>query len=463
MIWPAFEKVQDQLVEMEGLQKQAEEAQKTRSETPEVKAAAEKVERAKAGEVGAQADLATARTLERQLALALDEAQPNRRLTRFIETRARSADYRGQLGLVSLVRKDFEALSKLFADAEALATKLQTLRQANDPVQNRLADETEKLSRSLDRIVLFVDDLDRCQPERVVDVLQAVHLLLAFPLFAVVVGVDQRCLRQSLKMQFQGLLTPEQGIDPNAPKASRSEQDERPATPLDYLEKIFHIPFHLPPMEEKGFGNLIEKLTEPSATPTECKSSTNLEAVSADAMLDDDIKSKDEKQPVDGEAVTDEAMLPEEEQTQPPPKPHATQTIGSVPLHRWERDALKDYHALIRTPRGATRLLNTYRLVRAGVPKDEWDAFRGDEKQSGEFRVAMLLLAAAAGHPALANDWFDELRGADQSERPTTTEAEPSEAQRARQAFMDRFQKTQEQVTTFNLAAWLSRIERFTF
>jgi hypothetical protein len=233
---------------------------------------------------------------------------------------------------------------------------------------------------------------------------------------------------------------------------------------LDYLEKIFHIPFHLPPMEEKGFGNLIEKLTDPSATPAEGKSSTNLKAESADAMLVEDINSKDEKQPVDGEAVTDEAkLLPVEERKQPPPEPHAPQTIGSVPLHRWERDALKDYHALIRTPRGATRLLNTYRLVRAGVPKDEWDAFRGDEKQSGEFRVAMLLLAAAAGHPALANDWFEELRGADQSETPISAEAEPSEARRARQAFMDRFHETRGQVPTLNLGAWLSRIERFTF
>lgn len=459
-IWPVFEKVQGQLAEMEDLQKQAEKAQQARSETPEVKAAAEKVERAKAAEVGAQADLAAARALERQLALALDEAQPNKRLTRFIEARARSADYRGQLGLVSLVRKDFEALSELFANAEALAKKLKTLRQADDPAQNRLANETEKLSRSLDRIVLFVDDLDRCQPERVVDVLQAVHLLLAFPLFAVVVGVDQRCLRQSLKMQFKGLLTPERDADPNAPKASRSEQDERPATPLDYLEKIFHIPFHLPPMEEKGFSNLIEKLTEPPTTPAEGKSSTNLEVDSADAALVEDIKSKDEKQPIDGEADTDAAKpFPVEEQTQPPPEPHIPQTIGSVPLHRWERDALKDYHALIRTPRGATRLLNTYRLVRAGVPKDDWDAFRGDEKQSGEFRVAMLLLAAAAGHPASARNWFDELRGA----TPTATKATPSEAQRARQAFMDSFHETQGQVATLNLAAWLRCIERFTF
>jgi len=41
-----------------------------------------------------------------------------------------------------------------------------------------------------------------------------------------------------------------------------------PATPLDYLEKIFHIPFHLPTMDERGFQTLIDKLTEPAQHDT---------------------------------------------------------------------------------------------------------------------------------------------------------------------------------------------------
>jgi hypothetical protein len=45
---------------------------------------------------------------------------------------------------------------------------------------------------ALSRIILHVDDLDRCPPHVVVDVLQAVHLLLCFPLFTVIVAVDVR-------------------------------------------------------------------------------------------------------------------------------------------------------------------------------------------------------------------------------------------------------------------------------
>ena len=53
--------------------------------------------------------------------------------------------------------------------------------------------------------------------------LQAVHLLLAFKLFVVVVGVDSRWLERSLREHYPNLLV----------------------EPEHYLEKIFQIPFML--------------------------------------------------------------------------------------------------------------------------------------------------------------------------------------------------------------------------
>ena len=88
------------------------------------------------------------------------------------------------------------------------------------------------------------------------------HLLLAYPLFAVVVGVDQRCLKQSLRIRFQGLLTPMEKHEVSEPSVL-VDRDEPTATPLDYLEKIFHIPFHLPPMTPDGFADLVKDLTKP--------------------------------------------------------------------------------------------------------------------------------------------------------------------------------------------------------
>jgi hypothetical protein len=52
------------------------------------------------------------------------------------------------------------------------------------PAGNRSAlDAAGDALPAIDRIVLYVDDLDRCPPPRVVEVLEAVHLLLAGRLF----------------------------------------------------------------------------------------------------------------------------------------------------------------------------------------------------------------------------------------------------------------------------------------
>jgi hypothetical protein len=74
----------------------------------------------------------------------------------FVEERYASADYRQHLGIVALVQKDFEALSRLLS-------------------------ESTPGTPDIDRIVLYVDDLDRCRPRQVMEVLQALNLLLAFP------------------------------------------------------------------------------------------------------------------------------------------------------------------------------------------------------------------------------------------------------------------------------------------
>jgi KAP family P-loop domain len=79
----------------------------------------------------------------------------------------------------------------------------------------------------IERVVVLVDDLDRCLPPAVVQTLEAIKLFLAVPKMAFVVAADDSMVRDAIAVQL--------------PQSSRSD---RIATA--YLEKIVQIPVSLP-------------------------------------------------------------------------------------------------------------------------------------------------------------------------------------------------------------------------
>jgi hypothetical protein len=184
---------------------------------------------------------------------AIDPRNLGTKLKRFLEERARSRGYEEHLGLVTLVRRDFENLSNLMRKhwAQRLAQTPQAVIEADDTVGAK-----KERVPFIERIVLYIDDLDRCPPQKVVEVLQAVHLLLGFPLFVVVVAVDVRWVRESLLKHYPDLLcNAALPTDPIhlSPASVRAQAD-------DYLEKIFQIPFRIPALNGDCAKKLIDGL-----------------------------------------------------------------------------------------------------------------------------------------------------------------------------------------------------------
>ena len=173
-------------------------------------------------------------TVKRETAeTALSEIRDGSLVRRYLDERLRTAAYHERVGLISLVREDLERLTDVLD-----------------------SDSTEFIDAKLERIVLYIDDLDRCPPSRVVEVLQAIHLLLAFPLFVVVVAVDPRWLLTSLKLHYRELLRADRDGD--------ATLHEYEITPANYLEKIFQIPLRLRPMSEDGYRRLVSGLAAPA-------------------------------------------------------------------------------------------------------------------------------------------------------------------------------------------------------
>ncbi len=216
----ATRKVHDQLAELIAT---AQDAQKHKEQAVAATRGEIEVEQTKAAQVGAhRVDLD-------EMATRLDARTA---YGDFLSGRHTAEDYRKRLGVVSTVSEDLRALSGLVAEYN-------------------LSPEGLGPEGPPNRIVLYIDDLDRCPPARVVEVLEAVHLLLAFPLFVVVVAVDTRWLTNALH-QALPLLTEEQGTEVAAPTAT------------DYLEKIFQIPFWVERLDTSARKRLLRGLLLPS-------------------------------------------------------------------------------------------------------------------------------------------------------------------------------------------------------
>jgi hypothetical protein len=134
---------------------------------------------AKLGEVEVQlaaqtAEVAAQRAQAQAIEAEIAALTPGRVFVEFADVR--SMDYRRRLGLLATVRSD---LLKLQGEIR------ENNRKAVDPQATPTAD-----AKIPNRVVLYIDDLDRCPPGKVLQVLEAVHLLLAFQQFVVVVAVD---------------------------------------------------------------------------------------------------------------------------------------------------------------------------------------------------------------------------------------------------------------------------------
>ena len=383
----------------------------------------------------------------------LAELAPGRQLMRFLRARASAEDYRQHLGLVSLVRQDFKQLSDLMtapkADASATSDAASQANAAPNTDGSPKAPPPEL--PSIDRIILYIDDLDRCRAERVIEVLEAVHLLLAFPLFAVVVAVDPRWLRQSLLDHYPRLLG---GADAEGKDGRRSLG--RPATPQDYLEKIFQVPFNLQPMEKTGYESLVDHLfssngSKPPKSPTpplNVPPSENRELVTE--IRQTETATEVVTTSVSTPSIFETRPQPANKQTPPPPAdPERLVLTGK------EITDVKKFQLLFQTPRAVKRLANTYSLIRVGVGQSEWSNYLGTGSSAADYRVPLLLLAVTSAFPALARPWLLWLR----TTPPSQWQIEDSELAKLIENNADttaaaEWQKLQHCLQAVNLDGW---------
>jgi hypothetical protein len=362
----------------------------------------------------ARAERREAERREAEARRALERATSGSGLRRFIEERATSDQYTRKLGIIASVQRDFERLSELMAG-----------RARGQPAM----DEDGKPLPDIERIVLYVDDLDRCPPETVVAVLEAVHLLMAFPLFVVVVGVDPGWLERSLK-------------------ATRLKSEHSISTPRDYLEKIFQIPFALRPMGGEGYARLVQALL-----PT-------TRADSAPPRVGRAVTSEG---PPPGDPDADPAETGRAPAREEAPVAPVAIPVPSLTIERSEMEALTSVGPLIPTPRATKRLVNAYRFIRAGVGPTELDAFLGYGQPHAAYKAVVAMLTALIAFPDDAPAFFEPVRRAKYSTWEDVVAEAAGETGVDPVFSLANLMDIPADYPMSHFAAWLPRVERFSF
>ncbi|MBP6713986.1 MAG: hypothetical protein KA157_08620 [Aliarcobacter sp.] len=84
-------------------------------------------------------------------------------------------------------------------------------------------------------LVIMIDDLDRCSPERIIDSLEAIKLFLNVEKTAFVIGADPRIVEHAIELKYSNISTD----NANIKQLSK-----------DYLEKIIQLPYNLPKLSD---------------------------------------------------------------------------------------------------------------------------------------------------------------------------------------------------------------------
>ena len=100
------------------------------------------------------------------------------------------------------------------------------------------------------RIVVFIDDLDRCLPKGALSVLESMKLFFDLDGFVFVVGLDKDVIAWSIDSIYK---TAARESDTDAPLT-------RPIEGADYIKKIFQVPFELRPVSSDNVEDLVNSM-----------------------------------------------------------------------------------------------------------------------------------------------------------------------------------------------------------
>lgn len=148
--------------------------------------------------------------------------------------------------------------------------------------RHRFAAAFQEVSRAFGnkRLTILIDDLDRCQPEHVSEVLEAINFLSSSGDCFFVLGIAETPVKYAVGLSFKDIAyeralecarTRQTTQDENS-KVDISKTDEfeaRQSYATDYLEKLINLRIPVPPFDTQALGEILNNNGADKLSPTE--------------------------------------------------------------------------------------------------------------------------------------------------------------------------------------------------
>ncbi len=144
--------------------------------------------------------------------------------------------------------------SKMAKREEELSSRrMKELRKLSEDYTSMYYDITNELKEAVDekifRIVVFVDDLDRCLPDKAVELLEAIKLFLDIEGYLFIIGVDREVVKKGIAYRYRHFEFKDE-----------EREDNTIISPEDYLDKMIQLPLELPIIERGRKESFIKSL-----------------------------------------------------------------------------------------------------------------------------------------------------------------------------------------------------------
>lgn len=128
--------------------------------------------------------------------------------------------------------------------------------EGEDEVRRTIRDFEKDFRELLDqtgieRVVVFIDDLDRCLPTTITATLEAIRLFVFVPKMAFVLAADERLVRRAIRQHFPDVVEAAPEVSANYPSADVGRE---------YLEKLIQVPVHVPPLARAEIATYVNLL-----------------------------------------------------------------------------------------------------------------------------------------------------------------------------------------------------------